>query len=895
MKLLFSYTLDCMKRNRRSSLAIMVAILMTSTMLSALSGLFYTAYADNVSLILRNSGHWHGELFDGTPGSALPIIESFESVEAILIKGDWKVAQIDDPRRDYLVWRDANAAYWESMPEGDIAILEGRPPAQAGEIAISKQYFEHHPELKLGDTITLPTGNRIDTDASVIEPPNITQPGEHFVQTGTVTLTVVGTLDVATSGTVPAYTAIGFLEPAAILPEDGLTVYLRFHNIHDTYRELPKIAAAVGYEQDEYGGYLLRYNTDYLTRKAVLSPEQMGVLPMLLANQMPLMFGVMGLLAVGLFVLIIHNAFALSSSARLSGLGIFASVGASPKQIKRSVILEALLLTIVPLPLGLVLGQGVIWLFLDFINRFNTPGYSQPMAFVVGWQSVLPAILLTLLTVWWSALIPARKIARMPPISAIRQGGMEKLTKPGRFSLAGLGRLFGLPGELAANALQARKKSYRTATVSLILSFLVFACLLCINSASTASKALYQSNENQWAERDISLALFNVPTAEDFSDISKKICGLPTVSTARWYNTLRTAAWIPTDDFSAAFEEKGGFDAVEEKLSDRQVPLLRDNLRRVGITILGLDDATFADYCAELGIDRAPFYQDESWRGILYHTVKDVTTSTRRNPVPIAFLKIAPGDTMALTESTTDSHAGDFVFDMEIAAIADRLPPIGSTSFGMPYSAVQIMPMSRVKELASHFTNNNLTRVNGVLQVFDRGQISSTRTKVEEISESYFGSGDYDLMDEMEYFALDAAGEQLITMIFGFVAGLLAIIGLSNAWSTVRGTISARRREFAMLRSVGLTPKGMRRMLSLEAVMLGLTPILLGLPVAIVLQVVFLFVNEVSFLEWLPFAPWLPLLLYVAAVQAAIVAAYATGERRLREENIIEAVKEDAI
>ena len=132
-------------------------------------------------------------------------------------------------------------------------------------------------------------------------------------------------------------------------------------------------------------------------------------------------------------------------------------------------------------------------------------------------------------------------------------------------------------------------------------------------------------------------------------------------------------------------------------------------------------------------------------------------------------------------------------------------------------------------------------------------------------------------------------------LMFGFVAGLLAVIGLSNVWSTVRGTLSARRREFAMLRSVGLPPRGLRRMLSLEALMLGIRPILLSLPAVFALQWAFLSINEVTFGEWLPFAPCRPVLLYMAAVLGVTLAAYATGGRRVLGENIIEAIKIDAI
>lgn len=896
MKLLFEYTLDYIKRNRRGSIAIMVAILMTATMMSTLCGFLYNIYADNLNLILSNTGNWHGELFDDTPGSYLPTIREFNSIESIMIKGTWKTVQIDDPRRDYLALRDANADYWQSMPEGDNAIIEGRAPTKVGEIALSKQYFEHHPELKLGDTLTLPQGNRVAPDGSIIEPQDIQQPGEKFVSTDTVALTVVGKLDVATSSRIPAYVALGFLDDSSILPDDKLTIYFRFHNIRDTYKELPKIAAAVGYEPDEYGEYLLRYNTDYLTRKAVLSPEQMGIVPMLLANQAPLMFLVMGLLTVAVFVLIIHNAFALSSAARISQLGIFASVGATPKQIKRSVVLEALLLTAIPLPLGLLIGQIAIRFFIHFANSIATVDQDTKMLYILGWQSVLPAVLLTILTVCWSALIPAKKIARMSPIAAIRQGESQSLKRPRRFSIATLsGRWFGIPGELAANALHARKKSYRTATISLTLSFLTLATFLCINTAATASEAVYQTRAKQWEEQDILLTLYNVPTEEDFTTVTRRIHAMEEVNSAVWYNTLRTAAWLSENDFSAEFKEKGGFEVVEEKLSSAQVPLLRDGKRRVNITLLGLDDNTFAAYCDTLGIDSSPFYKEDRWRSILYHTVLDVATSTMRNPVEIPFFNIAPGDVMTLTEEVYDSYEGDFTFDIEIAAIADRMPSIGSATFNRRYSAIQIMPMSQIIRLGSQFARSNTDRVDGVIQTSDPSQITPARNNIEQICESYFGSGDYDLLDENEYYENKAGGQQITTLMFGFIVGLLSIIGLSNAWSTVRGTLNARRREFAMLRSVGLPPQGLRKMLSLEAILLGITPILFSLPLVVILQGLFLSINEITFLEWLPYAPWLPMSLYIVCVLAVIVAAYVAGSKKIIKGNIIETIKVDSL
>ena len=69
----------------------------------------------------------------------------------------------------------------------------------------------------------------------------------------------------------------------------------------------------------------------------------------------------------------------------------------------------------------------------------------------------------------------------------------------------------------------------------------------------------------------------------------------------------------------------------------------------------------------------------------------------------------------------------------------------------------------------------------------------------------------------------------VISTVIAFLTGLLALIGLSNVWASISGNLRQRSREFAMLKSVGLSPLN-RRMLLLEGLNLGLKPLLYSLP-----------------------------------------------------------------
>lgn len=186
MKVLREYVWDTIRRNKRTSLAIMTALFLMTTMMSCFCGFVYTMWTDAIVLSKGENGDWHGELFDITYAKDLERIENYASVSAVLVKGPWEVAKLEDEgRRNYLITRGANQEYWDSMPEKNL-LTEGRLPKASDEIVISKQYFDDHPETQVGDTLTLPVGQRIYQGEVCIETDGFHEE-ETFRQTGTKT------------------------------------------------------------------------------------------------------------------------------------------------------------------------------------------------------------------------------------------------------------------------------------------------------------------------------------------------------------------------------------------------------------------------------------------------------------------------------------------------------------------------------------------------------------------------------------------------------------------------------------------------------------------------------------------------------------------------------------
>lgn len=892
MKILREYVWDTVRKNKRTSLAIIIALFLMTTLMSCVCGFFYTMWTDGIRMSKWENGDWHGELFDNTSGKDLEHIKNYASVSAVMIKGNWEVARLEETgKRSYLISRGANDEYWNSMPEKDI-ILQGQRPRKENEIALSKQYFDNHPDIKIGDTLTLPIGKRMLEGKVRVETEGFHE-DETFRQTGTKTYTIVGEMDMTTSSSVPAYTGIGYLDENSIQPEDEITVYLRFDPMRSTYKELPALAASIGYEKDEYGNYNLRYNSELLSKYAIFSSQQLSAMNQLSALVFPLMILVIAIMLVALFVLVIHNAFALSANEKLAQLGTLAGIGASPRQIKSAVISEALILTILPLPLGVVSGWLLDMKLFQIINVNNDIGRTAPdIVLSFGLPAILPAILLSLLTVWLSALIPARKIAKLLPVEALKQ---DYRIKKKRMRKSHITSRLGITGELAANAVSARKHSYRTATISLCLSFLLLTGFLYIFSTQNAAQNIYQTGMDDIRHIQFNISDGRTPDME----VLEKIKQIPEVTRATIFNKLPCATWITDQNASADIETYfGGFDDIAAR--KKYSTIERDGRYRISTTLIGLEEDSFRDYCSQLGIDPEPYFTDPS-RAIFYNYTEDPDVSTRKKSVLRELLSLRTGQELTFTERAYDEDTGDFNFNLTVGALAEKLPDIGLNT--SRFTLTVIMPMDHILEIGASCSDKRKSTANSTntLLLTDSTNgisyplIQKVSSQVESLLTRYYGTGDYLITDLAMLKEMDDSESNVMNLIVAFLTGLLAVIGLSNVWASISGNLRKRRKEFGMLKSAGLSSRQLWKMLFLEGITLGLKPLLLSIPFQIIILTMFLWINEVTLPEYLPYAPFVPILGYTFLVLLAIIGAYILGGRKIEKDNIITSVKDDTI
>jgi putative ABC transport system permease protein len=132
--------------------------------------------------------------------------------------------------------------------------------------------------------------------------------------------------------------------------------------------------------------------------------------------------GLLGFAGIALFVgaFVIFNTLSITVAQRTREFATLRTLGASRKQVMRSVRLEGLVIGLVASLLGLVLGIGIA---KGMVGLFSALGVDLPKAsMVIASHTVIVSVLLGTTVTLLASILPARRATRVPPIAAVREG-----------------------------------------------------------------------------------------------------------------------------------------------------------------------------------------------------------------------------------------------------------------------------------------------------------------------------------------------------------------------------------------------------------------------------------------------------------------------------------------
>ena len=337
-------------------------------------------------------------------------------------------------------------------------------------------------------------------------------------------------------------------------------------------------------------------------------------------------FGVAAVLALVIVVAcisLIYNAFAISVAERAGQFGLLASIGASKKQLRRSVFIEGLIVALIGIPLGLLLGIGGCAVTFAFIGPMITETLGSPdVAFTVhvaSWALIFSA-LLTLATVLVSVFIPALRAGRLSPIDAIRQNrsgevssrglkAAKNATNPAKLwkTQGALSRFFGIGGILARiNAKRSRAKG-RAASLSLALAIVMLMTAGSFNlfignlvSAANASSS-YDIGVTLQLEEDRALT---PETYAYYQGAYEAMAGAPGAEGQGWFLGNRGALIMERTMVSDDFTDRDA--------NSGDAGLRQDGTWGAYGNIYYMDDALFDEYARDHGIDPAPYHDAQN-------------------------------------------------------------------------------------------------------------------------------------------------------------------------------------------------------------------------------------------------------------------------------------------
>lgn len=652
-------------------------------------------------------------------------------------------------------------------------------------------------------------------------------------------------------------------EQVAKSQETVIDIY--FYDYGTVLEDTPKIAELVGispetatYNYELLAMYLIRDSQD--TAPRLLFP----------------MFILITVMASFSLIVIIHSSFAVSMNARIHQFGIFSSIGATPKQIQSCLLQEAAALCAVPILVGNLLGIVISMVPLQMANVMLGSGVAGRHDAVFGYHPLVLALslLVTVITLWISAWLPARKLSKLTPLEAIKNTGELQLKRRKESRI--LTRLFGVEGELAGNALKAQQKSLRTASLSLIFSFMAFTVMQCFFTLSEIStrETYFEKYQNVW---DIMVTLKD--TEVDSFGETEEIQGLPGVRSAVVYQRATAKRIITEDEMSEDMKSFGGFSHASGNYVAQA-----DGGWLVNAPIVILDDTSFLAYCEQ--IDITPQLDG----AVIRNRICDVTNPDFRHPQYMPYVK-GENATSVLRKSGNE----EMTAEISVLSYTEEVPVLREEYAILDYyELVHFIPVSLWKEVKGQIAGCEedtyiciLGRENVTLE-----ELNSLQRDIDRKIAGTYPAESENRIQERE--ANDKQIQGMMTIFGGFCI-LLATIGIGNVFSNTLGFVRQRKREVARYMSVGMTLEEIRKMFCIEAFVIAGRPILLTLPLA-VLAVWYLL--QSSYLEvgvFLAEAPLLPIAIFILSILGTVALAYYLGWRNVRKINLAEVLRDDTM
>ena len=855
MKILNRLTIEHLKHNKHRTVVTIIGIILSTALMVGI-GLLFSTLRDNAIKTTKEYSGSHHVSFEMSYDK-IDELEKQSSVKeySYTSKVGYALVNDEDAYESYYRIISADNNYLEG-----INLFKGRLPKNENEIIVEKDASSN---LKINDTVKMEVGKRVDLEGNDLNDTPLQNEYkcdddgnncelvmyEKLTDLKEKEYKVVGIYTRTNYSNTP-----GFLLITNNAKTSNVTVYVEYKNPSKAYDNTDKLLDSLDLKLSDKE---IKYNDSLLGYYGVSKYSNIT------DSMSSVMAIVLGLISIAC-IIVIYNSFAISVMERKKQFGLFSSIETTKKQLRYTVFFEAMVVGTIGIVLGIISAYIGIGLLLLFINSLLSDIFGTNLALATYPIFIIIPIIFMIITILVSAFIPATMASRVSPIMAIRQSDDIKI-KGKKLKTPFYVKWFGIEGELAYKNMKRNKKKYRITIISLFISIVLFVVFSALMEYGFGGIDKYADI----SDYNYSITLsYDKENAKDAKDIVKKVLDTKTVEEYSIINDFSLNAYVANKNIHS--------DKFKEFLKEY-------NLEPYGepnVSFKVLDDESYNKYKKELGLKEDKYIVLNNYSTFIYKN------NERKQVEEIPFNK--------LEQLNIVYYSPEKEFKLDNIYFADKMP------FGIEHvDAINIVTIVVNEKLYNSIAEVNLDEMGSTY--FEMVMKVKDDSKIDELFDEKNDSNI--LSEKVRTYTLNIEKAMQMTLnlvlvvkvlFYGFIS-LVTLIGVTSVINTINTSMALRRREFAVLRSIGLTPRGFNRMLIFECLLFGIKSLLYALPVSIGL--IFLIhksvTNLVTFNNVL--IPYKSILIVIVGVFAitGLCMWYATS--KIKKENILETIRNENI
>lgn len=859
MKILNKLTIKHLKANKKRTVVTIVGIILSTALMVGIGLLFSTLRDNSVKMIEEDSGTHH--VIIEMDNNKLDIIAKNQNVDKYIYKSSLGYALYDGIQNKYKPYIHVVSAQDEYL--NNLKLIDGRLPNNNSEIIIS-EHLETNGGIKLniGDKIVLNVGKRVDKEGNSLGEGRLINYSEYNENTDTYEwieeeyiskpikkeYIVVGICkrDVLEEYENPGYSAFTKDEM------DHIKVYVTYKNIKDTYKNTSRIATNLGYKGNNENQFEeVIYNTKLLSINGVTTYNNLN-------TSMGFVISIILSLISIACIIVIYNSFAISVMERKKQFGLFSSIGATKKQLSHTVFFEAFIVGIIGIPLGILSAYVGIGIVLKIINYLLPNVFSFPLSLVTYPLFILIPIIFMIITILISAYLPAKRAAKVSPIEAIRQNDDIKIKSNKVKSPKIVTKIFGIEGSIAYKNMKRNKKKYRITIISLFISIVLFISFSSLIKYGIKSSLDYAELPDY--EYEINIATNNkddLVIADEYISKIKNVDGIKKIVISKGLS-------INVEGLNYKYSKD------INKVDYEESEITNANL-------ISLDENSYSLYKKEIGLNED--------RPIILNNFKAMSYKNSERKVVSGKIFDYINDFKISNYNYDTSEYSSLKYDIKNVFLTD-ISPMGINS-----------NIGSLDIIISEDMLNKISLENDIDIIYNIFINSSNYKEIDELvdkldTNKYIHANHINILEEMKL--MNNMFLVIKILLYGFIS-LVTLIGVTSVFNTINTSIALRRKEFSVLRSIGLTPHGFNKILFFESLFFGLKSLLYGIPVSLLITILLhlSISNTVEFGKLI--IPWNSILLAIIGVFIIILISMWYSTIKIKKENILDAIRDENI